>query len=332
MTLPDPPVPAECVMAGNDWFPLHFKRLRKSRWWRRASDLARARNVMLWGEAFEATPAGSLPDDDDELADAAGFGMDGIEAFIAAKAEIMAPWTLCSDGRWYHPTLVEVVLDAWERTSEKRKMAAEKKRAQREKARGVATKPADVPRDTRDVPQDTPAFYEDIEPLTRAPVTGQDTTGQDISDADASSVVSASPKPTPVRPDEIKTAFEEWNLLAERLSLPKARQLDDARRKAIRCRLANGGPEAWRMALAAIEASPHCRGENGRGWRADLDFVCQAKSWRRLLEGSYGAPTQDGATVVHLRATGPPSITDRIAEENAEVRRRTIALLEAHNG
>lgn len=326
MTLPAPPVPAECVMSGNDWFPLHFKRLRKSRWWRRASDLARARNVMLWGEAFEATPAGSLADDDDELADAAGFGMDGIEAFIAAKAEIMAPWTLCSDGRWYHPTLVEVVLDTWERTSEKRKLAAAKKRAQRDKARGVSAKTLDVPQASTGVPEDIAKVPEDIDALTRAPVTGQDKTRQDIENADASFVASASPKPTS-NLEAVRTAFNEWNNLAARLSLPMARQLDEPRRKAIRARLADGGLDAWRQALASVEASPHCRGSNDRNWRADLDFVCQAKSWRRLLEGSYA-----GATVVALNATGPPSIIDRITAENAESRRLALEMMEARNG
>jgi hypothetical protein len=132
---PPPPVPAECMTSGNDWFPWYFDRLRKSKWWRRASDLARARSVMLWGEAYKATPAGSLADDDDELAEAAGFGMD-VDAFLAAKAEIMAPWLLCSDGRWYHPTVCEVVLDSWERTSERRRAAAAKKAGQRARARG----------------------------------------------------------------------------------------------------------------------------------------------------------------------------------------------------
>src|ERR1700761_8931550 len=112
--LPSPLVPAGCDMSGNDWFPLYFRRLRSSKWWRRASDLARARNVMLWGEAYQSVPAGSLPDDDDELAEAAGFGFD-VDAFIAAKSEIMAPWVLCSDGRWYHPVVCEAALDAWER-------------------------------------------------------------------------------------------------------------------------------------------------------------------------------------------------------------------------
>lgn len=118
--LPAPLVPPEVNMGGNDWFPLYHRRLRKSRWWRIASDTARSRNVDLWCHAFEETPAGSLPDDDLELAEAAGFGRD-IAAFQAIKVDIMAPWTLCRDGRWYHPSLCEVVLEAWGRTSERRR-------------------------------------------------------------------------------------------------------------------------------------------------------------------------------------------------------------------
>lgn len=152
--LPEPLVPGACTMSGNDWFPLHFDRLRKSKWWRRASDLARARNVMLWGEAYKQQPAGSMPDDDDDLAEAAGFGMD-VEGFMAAKAEIMAPWVLCSDGRWYHPTVCEVVLEAWERASEKKKSAAAKKAAQRAKTRGHAPPREPVPDENANVPTQT---------------------------------------------------------------------------------------------------------------------------------------------------------------------------------
>lgn len=107
--LPAPPVPADADLTGFGWFPLHHKRLKQSEWWLSASDLARSRNVDLWAEAFEQVPAASLPDSDVILAKMAGFGRD-IAGWRMAKAEIMAPWTLCSDGRWYHPTLAEVAL------------------------------------------------------------------------------------------------------------------------------------------------------------------------------------------------------------------------------
>jgi len=148
INIPFPLPPPEADMSGFEWFPLDHLRLPKSRWWRRASDLARARNVMLWCEAFQQVPAGSLKDDDDELAEAAGFGMD-TPAFIAVKAEIMAPWYLHTDGRWYHPTVCEKVLDIWKRTSERRKADAERKRRSRENVKASHETSAPEPQKSR---------------------------------------------------------------------------------------------------------------------------------------------------------------------------------------
>ena len=126
--------------------------------------------------------------------------------------------------------------------------------------------------------------------------------------------VVASPKA-----DDVKAAFDAWNEIATRLKLPVARKLADARRRAIRSRLAGEGWEAWGQALRAVAASKFCRGDSERGWRADLDFVCQPKSWRRLLEGFYGptpptppaaastlpvTPEQRAHRERHYRATG----------------------------
>jgi hypothetical protein len=128
--------------------------------------------------------------------------------------------------------------------------------------------------------------------------------GEDVGegkDANASPVVG---KPS----DDVRTAFDEWNELAERAGLPKALTLDKARRATIKGRLATGGLEAWRTALAAVERSSHCRGENERAWRADLDFVCQLKSWKRLHEGFYGvgATETGGSQPVPLRTFPGP--------------------------
>lgn len=157
--LPAPLVPAEVSMSGNEWFPLYHHQLRKSRWWRSASDFARSRNVDLWCASFGEMPAGSLPDDDLELADAAGFGRD-VAAFRSHKAELMAPWTLCSDGRWYHPTVCAVALDVWERTGERRRngrsrMAAYRARIKAQTEAHAEKRPSDETPQI-DAPQVTP--------------------------------------------------------------------------------------------------------------------------------------------------------------------------------
>jgi uncharacterized protein YdaU (DUF1376 family) len=317
MDLPEPPVPPECSMSGNDWMPLHFGRLRKSKWWRRASDLARARNVMLWGEAYQSTPAGSLPDDDDELAEAAGFGME-VEAFIAVKAEIMSPWTLCADGRWYHPTVCEVVLATWEKASDRRKRAAEKKAEQRAKARGQALKTRAVPAKTADVPRDIAIVPDDIAKNDRD-IRTEERRGEDIrvSDANASSVASATDEPelrldgAPKR-DDVREAFDLWNETARECGLPIARSLDADRRKLIAARLKVDGLDGWREVLAAVAKSGYHRGENDRGWKAGIDFICRPDKYRSLREGVHGqtakAATNGAATPPAAAWAGPPDI------------------------
>jgi hypothetical protein len=92
--------------------------------------------------------------------------------------------------------------------------------------------------------------------------------------------------------DEVRDAVEAWNDLARRCKLPVAKTLDASRRKSVAARLAEGGPDGWDEALAGVERSAFCRGlrldKGGRSFRADLDFVCQPQSFRRLREGFYG--------------------------------------------
>lgn len=120
----------------------------------------------------------------------------------------------------------------------------------------------------------------------------------------------------------VQEAFDEWNALASRLRLPVAKALSDTRRKQIRSRLASAGLPGWREALAAVEASPLCRGDNDRGWTADLDFVCQPKSFNKLREGSYAPKSKPG--------TGPPrSTTPAPMSPELQAARRAILMGEA---
>lgn len=81
--------------------------------------------------------------------------------------------------------------------------------------------------------------------------------------------------------------IDAWNELADRKGLRKAIKLTDQRRKQIHARIRQNTLDEWREALAAVERSRFCCGENDRGWRADLDFLLQPKSFTRLIEGFY---------------------------------------------
>jgi hypothetical protein len=80
-------------------------------------------------------------------------------------------------------------------------------------------------------------------------------------------------------------AFEAYNARAEELGLPIAKALSEKRRKQIRTRLKEN-PGTWPDAILALGA-PFLTGQNDKGWRADLDFVLQPKSYLRLIEGFY---------------------------------------------
>lgn len=66
----------------------------------------------LWYRAWHQVPAGSLPDDDDELCHLSELGFD-VKTWRKVKEIALRNWILCDDGRLYHPTLAEVALEAW---------------------------------------------------------------------------------------------------------------------------------------------------------------------------------------------------------------------------
>jgi len=134
-----------------------------------------------------------------------------------------------------------------------------------------------------------------------------------ISEAKASS--SSAP------PDDIRTAFDEWNDLAKRLSLPVAKDLTPDRRKRLKARLAKSGLPGWREALAGVEASDFCRGLKG-DFRAGLDFLLQPASFQKLIEGGYGreAPAAPAQTQTLRRFASEPirqAVTARHGEDFA---------------
>lgn len=111
-------------------------------------------------------------------------------------------------------------------------------------------------------------------------------------DTDTETETYKEPKGSSASEDAPLTASEllnDWNELAGELGLPKAEAMSKARKAAFlaRCR-EFPGLEPWRRAFASIRGSPFLRGQNDKGWKADIDFLLQAKSFTKLIEGSYG--------------------------------------------
>ena len=281
----------------------------------------------LWYRAWHQVPAASLPDNDDELCHLAELGFD-LKTWRKVKEIALRNWVRCDDGRLYHPLVAETALEAWIEKLLQRLSSGTGNAARY----GHAFDPAPV----NAAIDQAMALLNNLNPRSRA----ADKMKRRQSRAPASPVpVQAVGAPTgspaglppasleigigirieepngslssAISPTEIKQAFDDYNTMAKRCALPVARTLDAGRKTAIGKHLREDGAERWAEALAAVERSPHCRGENDRSWKADLDFICQPKSWRRLAEGFYG----EGAAAPSAPAVewpGPPTIMDEV--------------------
>lgn len=119
----------------------------------------------------------------------------------------------------------------------------------------------------------------------------------DAGQRDAESVTICTPDKTRLRQDkggkpagagtaaaDLDEFLKVWNATG----LTRCRKLTDKRKAALRSRLADVDWKAdWREALARAAKSSFCRGENDRGWRADLEWFLKADTVTQLLEGKF---------------------------------------------
>ena len=88
---------------------------------------------------------------------------------------------------------------------------------------------------------------------------------------------------------DLQIALDEYNQLAERAGLAKAKMLTKSRTPKLRARLDEHGLDGWRQALGNVERSSFLCGEQpGRNWKASFDFLLQESSFVKVLEGQYG--------------------------------------------
>lgn len=108
--IPEPLVPEDVDLTGYPFTPLFRARLFGSRFNAKATDSEWRAGVTLWLKSWDQFPAGTLPDDDDELAYLAAVPLD---RWKAIKGMAMHGWVLCQDGRLHHAVVAEGILEAW---------------------------------------------------------------------------------------------------------------------------------------------------------------------------------------------------------------------------
>jgi hypothetical protein len=110
--LPEPLTPADCDLRDFPFMPLDIVRLFNSEFHARSSDAEFRAGFTLWCKSFHQVPAGSVPDDDISLTRLSELGRD-VKAWKKVREGALYGWIHCSDGRWYHPVVVEKALEAW---------------------------------------------------------------------------------------------------------------------------------------------------------------------------------------------------------------------------
>ncbi|MGB3432407.1 DUF1376 domain-containing protein [Achromobacter sp.] len=109
---PAPLTPPDCDLRDFAFMPLDVLRLRDSDLAVKADGEAFRCAVLLWCAAWHQVPAASLPDDDDVLAQLAGFGRVTKE-WLRHRDGALRGWVKCGDGRLYHPVVAEKAVEAW---------------------------------------------------------------------------------------------------------------------------------------------------------------------------------------------------------------------------
>jgi len=158
---------------------------------------------------------------------------------------------------------------------------------------------------------------------------------QDVSDAGAGLSSPEGSSPTPPSPKPLQSippsppkggssptdrAISVFVEQASKAGLPVPRKVTADRRRKIEARVREHGEDVWAEACRRMASSAFCRGDNDRGWRADLDFLCQPKSFNGLIEGKYDdRPSQ--------RSQAPPrreSDWARYQREGTEALERSV--------
>jgi hypothetical protein len=108
-----PLTPADCDLSDFAFMPLDVARLRDSELAANESPEACWAAVLLWAASWHQVPAGSIPDDDRWMAQAAGYGR-VVKEWAKVRAGALRGWISCSDGRLYHPVVAEKAREAWQ--------------------------------------------------------------------------------------------------------------------------------------------------------------------------------------------------------------------------
>lgn len=145
MSLPAPLVAAEIDLRDFQYMELDVQLLRDSKFAAEVDGEAFRAGVLLWCASWHQVPAGSLPDNDIELSNLAGFGR-VVKEWRKVRDQALMLFVRCSDGRLYHPVIAEKAAAAWDsRLHHQHGKLLERMRKENKKREGEKLQPLPFP-------------------------------------------------------------------------------------------------------------------------------------------------------------------------------------------
>jgi hypothetical protein len=83
-----------------------------------------------------------------------------------------------------------------------------------------------------------------------------------------------------------KELFDLWNSIIT-APLQMVRGISDARKKAAAARLKERPIDEWKQIIQRANRSSFCRGDNERGWTANIDWLLRPDTAIKIIEGKY---------------------------------------------
>lgn len=252
---PEPPYPADTRV--NGWrFEIDYERVKRSDTWVLAEPEMRPWLLMTWLVSFDQQPAGSLPNDHKIIAK--HIGMD--ERLFRAHADVLLRgFTIYSDGRLYHPVVVDRVLYLINYREKERLRKADYRSRSRGSPMGQTRTSGGVPTQEQEQEQE-----EDTSPK------GEESSAK-------------AERPSPCPHEKIKSLYHR--MLPQ---LPTIRVWDSEDQRSIRpLWKQNPDLEWWKGYFEHVSNTPFLLGDNGRQWKADLRWLVKPSNFKKVFEGKY---------------------------------------------
>lgn len=101
--------------------------------------------------------------------------------------------------------------------------------------------------------------------------------------------------PSPVKNDPVDfVGLQSYFNETLKDKLPMVANMTEARRKAVKARIAEYDKNTVFLVLQKVAASPFLLGNNDRNWKCDFDWIFKAANFTKILEGNYDEKRNSG--------------------------------------